>query len=77
MAKAAGSVNRADGVAARRLLIGKLNKPLLGMPVSIRKQWISFTETSSGLAGLPKSVLNCSTLVDSVWRNRLRVESPC
>ena len=76
MAKAAGSVNRADGVAARRLLIGKLNKPLLGMPVSIRKQWISLTETSSGLAGLwlPKSDLNCSTLVDSVW---LRVESPC
>ena len=65
VARAAGSENRADGVAARKLLIGRLNNPLLGMPVSIRKQWISLTETSSGLAGLPKSVLNCSTLVDS------------
>ena len=77
VAKAAGSENRADGVAARRLLIGRLNSPLLGMLVSIKKQWISLTETSSGLVGLPKSVLNCLTLVDSVWRIRLRVESPC
>ena len=38
VAKAVGSVNRAYGVAARRLFIGK---PLLGMAVSIRKQWIS------------------------------------
>ena len=71
VASAAGSANRADGVAARRLFIGKLNNPLLGMPVSIRKQWISLTETSSGLVGLPKSDLNCSMLVDSVWRNLL------
>ena len=76
-ASAAGSENLADGVAARRLLIVRLNSPLLGMPVSIKKQWISLTETRSGLAGLPKSVLNCWMLVDSVWRNRLRVESPC
>ena len=76
VAKAAGSENRSDEVAARRLSIGRLNSPLLGMPVRIKKQWISLTETSSGLVGLPKSVLNCSTLVDSVWRNRLRVESP-
>ena len=38
VARAAGSENLADGVAARRLLIGRLNSPLLGMPVSIRKQ---------------------------------------
>ena len=77
MASAAGSENLADGVAARRLFIGRLNRPLRGMPVGIRKQWISFTETSSELAGLPKSDLNFSAFVDSVCRKRLRVESPC
>ena len=50
MAKAAGSENRADGVAARRLFIGSLNNPWLGISVSIRKQWISLTNTSSELA---------------------------
>lgn len=38
VARAAGSVNLASGLVARRLLIGRLNSPLLGMPVSIRKQ---------------------------------------
>ena len=38
VARAAGSENQADGVAARRLLIGRLCNPLLGMPVSIKKQ---------------------------------------
>lgn len=75
--RAAGSENRADGVAARRSLIGRLYNPSLGMPGSIRKQWFSLIETSSGLVGPPKSVLNCSTNVDSIWRSRLRVESPC
>ena len=37
VARAAGSENRADEVAARRLLRGRLNNPLLGMLVSIRK----------------------------------------
>ena len=37
-ARAAGSVNLAVGVAARRLLMGRLKRPLLGMPVSMRKQ---------------------------------------
>ena len=57
VAKAAGSENRADGVAARRLLIGRLNSPLLGMPVSIKKQWISLTETSSGLVRKENGVM--------------------
>ena len=58
VAKAAGSENRADGVAARRLLIGRLNSPLLGMPVSIKKQWISLTETSSGLVRKENGVMS-------------------
>ena len=57
VAKAARSENRADGVAARRLLIGRLNSPLLGMPVSIKKQWISLTETSSGLVRKENGVM--------------------
>jgi hypothetical protein len=36
--RAAGSVNLASGLLARRLLMGRLNRPLLGIPVSIRKQ---------------------------------------
>ena len=75
--RAAGSENQADGVAARRLFVGRLNDPLLGVPVSIRKQWITLTDTSFELAGLPMSILNCSTLVESVCRKRLKVESPC
>ena len=77
VASAAGSENLADGVAARRLFMGRLKRPLRGMPVNMRKQWISLTETSSGLAGLPKSDLNCSMLVESVWIYWLRVDSPC
>ena len=37
VARAAGSVNLAEGVVARRLLVGRLKRPF-GMPVSIRKQ---------------------------------------
>ena len=48
VARAAGSVNLASGLLAGRLLMGRLNSPLLGMPVSIRKQcWcIRFTVSS-------------------------------
>ena len=58
VAKAAGFENRADGVAARRLLIGRLKSPMLGMPVSIKKQWISLTETSSGLVRKENGVMS-------------------
>ena len=57
--------------------MGRLKRPLLGMPVSIRKQWISATETSSGFVGLPKSTLNWSMLDDKVCRYWLGVESDC